>query len=95
MGVRVLTIPPYTDLCAALSTPCDLPLDVILVTQLFLKITEGEARAEICSVNFLFFIPTSLINRNHRHVRQGIIYQSIDLKNVFGPEMSRSWRCLV
>lgn len=95
MGVRVLTIPPYADLCAALSTPCGLPLDVILVTQLFLKITEGEARAEICFVNYLFFIPTSLINRNHQHVRQSIIYLSIDLKTVFGPEMSRSWGCWV
>ena len=77
-------------------TPCDLPLDVILVTQLFLKVTEGEARAEICaSVNYSFFISTSLIKRNCGQVRQGIIYLSIDLKNVFGPEMSRSWGCLV
>lgn len=95
MGVRVLTIPPYADLRAALSTPCDLPPDIILVTQLFLKITEGEARAEVCSVNYLFFIPTSLINRNHHQVRQGIICQSIDLKYVFGPEMSKSRGCLV
>ena len=65
MGVRVLTIPPRADLYAALSTSCDLPLDVILVTQLFLKVTEGEARAEICaSVNYSFFISTSLIKRN-------------------------------
>ena len=58
------------------STSCDLPLDVIVFTQLFVQqITEeGEAKEEIwSSVNYLFFISTSLIFGKNRQVRQGTV----------------------
>ena len=48
---------------ADLLTPCDLSLDAILFTQFVWEITEGGAREEIwSSVNYLFFIYTSLLN---------------------------------
>ena len=49
-------------------------LDTILLTQFVHEITEGEAREEIwSSVNYLFFISTSLIYRENQQVRQGIV----------------------
>ena len=62
-----------------------------LVTQFVHQITEGEAREEIwLSVDYLFFISTSLIYRKNRQVRQGIVWLK-DLKGVLGLEMSRAW----
>lgn len=66
--------PPVCRPVYRLSTPCDLILDVILVTQFVPKITEGEAKKEILSsVNCLFFISTSLIYGKNPQVRQGIV----------------------
>ena len=65
---------PLSGLCADLSTPCDLILDVILVTLFVPKITEGEAKEEIWSyVNYFFQSPTSLIYGKNQQVRQGIV----------------------
>ena len=65
---------PLSGLCADLLTPCDLILDVILVTLFIPKITEGEAKEEIwSSVNYFFQIPTSLIYGKNQQVRQGIV----------------------
>ena len=53
---------PSTTVCAGLWTPLNIPLDVILFIQFVHQITEVEAREEIwLSVNYLFFISTSLI----------------------------------
>lgn len=55
-------------------TPCDLSLDVILFTQPLCEIAEGGAREEIqSSVNFLFFISTSLIYGKNPQISQGIV----------------------
>lgn len=61
-------------LCAGLTTSCDLSLDALLFTQFVCKITKRESEEEVwSSVNYLFFIPTSLIYRKQQHVRQGIV----------------------
>ena len=55
-------------------TSYDLSLDVILFTQFVQEITEREGRKEVwSSVNFLFFISTTLIYGKNRQVRQGIV----------------------
>ena len=57
-GAELSSLP----LPVGLSTLCDLPLDAVLFTQFACEITEGEAKEEIwSSVNYLFFIFTSLI----------------------------------
>ena len=49
-------------------------LDAFLFTQSVHEMTEGEAREEIwSSVNYLFFISTSLIYRRSQHIRQGVM----------------------
>ena len=60
----------HSPLCAGLSAPRGLSLDVIVFTQFcptVQEITEGEAREEILSsVNYLFFISSSLIYRKNQ-----------------------------
>ena len=69
-GVRVVHHPA---LCAGLLT-CDFSLDATLFTQSVHEITEGKAREEIwSSVNYLFFISTSLIYGKNQEFRQGIV----------------------
>ena len=59
---------------ADLSTPCDLSLNAILFTQFVHKIAEGEAKEEIwSSVNYLFFISTSLIYGKDQYARYCVI----------------------
>ena len=70
-------------------------LDAVLFTQFVREITEGAAREEIqSSVNYLFFISTSLIYGRSQEIRQDIVWLK-DLKGVLWPEMSRAPRCLV
>ena len=65
---------PSTTVCAGLWTPLNIPLDVILFIQFVHQITEVEAREEIwLSVNYLFFISTSLIYGKNQQARQGIV----------------------
>ena len=65
---------PSTTVCAGLWTPLNIPLDVILFIQFVHQITEVEAREEIwSSVNYLFFITTSLIYEKNWQGRQGIV----------------------
>ena len=55
-------LPLCAGLCVGLLISCDFSLAVILFTWLVCEITEGEAGEEIwSSVNYLFFISTSLI----------------------------------
>lgn len=60
----------HSPLCAGLSAPWGLSLDVIVFTQFcptVQEITEGEARGEILSsVTYLFFISSSLIYRKNQ-----------------------------
>ena len=64
-----------------------------LVLQFVRETTEGAAREEIWpSVNYLFFISTSLMYRKNPKVRQSIVK---DLKSVLQSKMSRVWGCLV
>ena len=78
-------------MCAGLLIPRDLSLDAVLFTQFAGEINDAEAREEIwSSVNYLFFISTSLIYGKNQWIRQGIVW-SKDLKGVLGPEMSRAW----
>ena len=66
-----------------------------LVTQFLHEIMGGEARTEIwSSVNYLFFLSTSLIYRKSRQVRQGIVWLN-DLQCVLRPELIRVSVCLV
>ena len=52
---------------------CDFSLEAILFTQFVCKIIEREAMEEIwSSVNYLFFIFTSLIYGKNQHIRQGM-----------------------
>ena len=51
---------------AGLMTSCDLSVDSLLCTQFVCKITKRESGEEIwSSINYLFFIPTSLIYRKN------------------------------
>ena len=64
--------------CRAGLTSCDLSFDAIcsysLLTQFVREVTEGEAREKIwSSINYLFFISTSLIYGKNQQVRQGIV----------------------
>lgn len=60
-----------------------------LVTRFVQEITRGEASEEVwSSVNYFFFISTSLIYGRNQPVRQGIVWLK-DLKDVRGPEMPR------
>ena len=80
---------------AGLSPSCDFSLDALLFTQFVLEVTEGEAREDIwSSVNYLFFLSTSLLYGENQKVRQGIVW-SKDVKVVLDPEVSRAWGCLV
>ena len=86
-GFRALPAPTAWSLV----TLSDLFLDVILFTQFVCQITEGGGRKETwSSVNYLFFISTSLIYGKNQQARQGIVW-SKDLKSVLGPEISRAW----
>ena len=49
MGVRVLASPAVCRLSAGLSTPHNLSLDAVLITQFAHKIAEQEAREQILS----------------------------------------------
>ena len=82
----------HTPLCTDSWTSRDLPLKVVLFTQFFLEIMEGEAREEISSsVNNLFFFLTSFIYGKNQ---QGSGWLK-DLTGVQGPERRRAWGCLV
>ena len=83
--------PPTTYHCVYTCHSYDLSVYGVLFTQFVHKITEGKAGEEIwSSVNYLFFIFTSLIYGKNQHVRQGILW-SKDLKDVLGPKMRRAW----
>ena len=73
--------PFHPSLRAGLATSCGLCLDIFLFTQFvrmvfffFHEVTEGKAREETwSSVNYLFFISTSLIYGENQKVKQGIM----------------------
>ena len=84
MGECLYHLPLCAGLCACLLISCDFYLDAILFTWLVFEITEGEAGEEIwSSVNYLFFISTSLIHRKNLPVRPGVVWLK-DLKGVLG-----------
>ena len=87
-----LPFPSVCRLICRLLIPHDLLLDIFLFTQFISEITKGEAKEETwSSVNYLFFISTSLIYGKNQKIRQGIVWLK-DLKSVLGLEMNRAWQ---
>ena len=85
MEVKVITIPLY----AGSVNSCDIPLGTILFTQFGHEITGWETREKIWpSVNYLFFISTTVIYGKNWQVRQYIVWLK-DLKGVLGAAMSK------
>ena len=65
---------PCAGSCAALLTSYDFSLAAVLVTQVVLEISEGEAGEEIwLSVNYLILRPTSLIYRKNQRFGQSSV----------------------
>ena len=95
MGVRVSTIPHCVQACRLLRSSSRCYLVHTVWSQFVWEITEGDATEKIwSSVNYLFFISTSLIYGKNQQIGQGIVW-SKDLKGVLGLEMSRAWGCQV